>query len=61
MRFHKTIDIRPEKVDAEYSQIHKFTQICIFVFAHKTYIIYNIIILLWRFYQATQMCESVNL
>ena len=61
MRFHKTIDIRPEKVDAEYSQIHKFTQICIFVFAHNTYIIYNIIILLYYYGDFIKPHRCVNL
>ena len=46
------------------SKIHKFTNSHKFVssyFAHNKYIIYNIIILLWRFFQLTQMRESVNL
>ena len=46
------------------SKIHKFTNSHKFVslyFAHNKYIIYNIIILLWRFFLPTEMCESVNL
>ena len=46
------------------SKIHKFTNSHKFVssyFAHNKYIIYNIIILLWRFFQLSPMRESVNL
>ena len=45
-------------------KIHKFTHSHKNLrdhFAHNKYIIYNIIILLWRFFQPTQMRESVNL
>ena len=45
-------------------KIHKFThshKILREDIGHNKYIIYNIIILLWRFFQDTQMCESVNL
>ena len=43
---------------------HKFThshKILREDFGHNKYIILYIIILLWRFFQDTQMCESVNL
>ena len=45
-------------------KIHKFThsqKILREDFGHNKYIIFNIIILLWIFFQPTQMRESVNL